>query len=60
MPGGRRRLRFHLFGQGQQVAAFLVGDGDLAVGEDRGHVVQRETVLAHLGHVVQPLCLIAG
>jgi hypothetical protein len=46
--------------QGQQVAALLPGDGDRAAGEDRGHVVQCQAVLAAPGHMVQPPGLIAG
>jgi hypothetical protein len=35
-------LRLHLLSQGQHVGALLVGDSALVVGEDRGHVSQRQ------------------
>jgi hypothetical protein len=40
--------------------ALLAGDGQVAMGERPGHVLQRQAVLADLGHVMQPLDLIGG
>jgi hypothetical protein len=50
-PDGVAFLRPHLAGQSQHVAALLAGDSDLAVGEHPGHVLQRQAVLADIGHV---------
>src|ERR1017187_9762644 len=60
MSEARAEVHSHLAGQGCDVAAFLVGDGDLVVGQHGGQVLQGQVVFSYLDDVMQPLRLISG
>ena len=50
---GREVIKVHRGGQGQHVAAFLVSDGHLGLGERAGDVLQGKAVFAYLDEVAQ-------